>query len=161
MPSSYPKRAFRTPIDVLGNGRLHRAIVDLPESLSEPGRPAQTRVVFFEAPADGSPSSHLIKLLSIAWCMDAHDLAQRGMLTNVRTATELLEEGFGSVETSEMRVLETGAGGHALPAVGPDRIHYARRGDVDLFTTPRVAARLNELLDIVERAGCVNDTRHY
>lgn len=139
----------RTPVHVLGNGRLHRAIVDLPNGMTEPDRPLQSRIVFFEAPDDAHPSSHLYKVLSAAWCVDAVDLAQRGFITNVQSAQELLHE-CGFEAPGELGLFVTGAGGAALPAVGPERLHYARTHDVDLFTTPRVATRLQELLATIE-----------
>lgn len=46
----------------------------------------------------------------------------------------------------ELQLLEIGWRG----GVGPDNVHYARSEDVDLFVTPRVAARLRELLAIVD-----------
>lgn len=145
-PSLLPSHA---PVHVLGNGRLHRAIVDLPERMAEEDRPLQSRVVFFEAPAGAHPSDHLVKVLAATWCMDTEDLAGRGFIRNVSSATELLDaDEFGA--PGDLGLFVTGSGGYTQPAIGSERLHYARLRDVDLFTTPRVSARLHELLMAIE-----------
>jgi hypothetical protein len=57
----------RIPITALGNGVICRAIVSLPASLTEPDRPLQERVVFFEAPARQGAGRHLEKVLASVW----------------------------------------------------------------------------------------------
>lgn len=138
-----------TPVHLLGKGSLHRAIVDLPDGMTERDRPIQCRIVFFEVPPGAHPSSHLVAVLSANWCIDAARMAERGLITNVQSAYELLHEN-GHESAGEFGLFVTGAGGPSLPAIGPDRLHYARLHDVDLFTTPRVVARLQELLAAIE-----------
>lgn len=149
MPRNQDLAPRSTPVHLLGKGSLHRAIVDLPDGMTERDRPIQCRIVFFEVPAGAHPSSHLVKVLSATWCIDAADLAERGLITNVQSAHELLREN-GIEAPGDLGLFVTGAGGPSLPAVGPERLHFARTHDVDLFTTPRVTARLQELLTAIE-----------
>lgn len=132
-------------IAVLGNGRLHRAVVALPDAMGERDRGYQERIVFFEAPRIADAAAHLERLLAAAWCTDTRDWCERGFIYNVRALGELMERP-GQGATRELQLLEIGWGG----GVGPDNAHYARTEDVDLFVTPRVAARLRELLAIVD-----------
>lgn len=149
MPRHQDRAPRRTPVHLLGKGSLHRAIVDLPDDMTERDRPIQCRIVFFEVPAGAHASSHLAKVLSAAWCVDAVALAERGLITNVQSAQELLHEN-GIDAPDDLGLFVTGTGGPSLPAVGPERLHYARTHDVDLFTTPRVVTRLQELLAAIE-----------
>ncbi|MGU7843805.1 hypothetical protein ACV22V_30610 [Burkholderia sp. AW33-5] len=135
------------PITALGTGILHRAIVALPPELCEPGQ-YDERIVFFEAPSAESASAHLRQLLAVAWGVDTHDWSERGFIYNVHNPRELAERAFGAAAAGELRLLEIGGGNDG---VGPDRVYYARVDDVDLFVTPRVAARLRELLALVDQ----------
>lgn len=47
---------------VLGNGRLHRAVVALPDAMGERDRGYQERVVFFEALRTADAAVHLERL---------------------------------------------------------------------------------------------------
>ncbi|WP_157636849.1 hypothetical protein [Burkholderia ubonensis] len=135
-------------IDALGTGLLHRAVVALPDALCEPGQVASERIVFFEAPSPASAAAHLEQLLAAAWGVDTRGWTEHGCIYNLFDAHELIARAFGAAAAGELRVLEIGAG---PDGVGPDRVVYARAADVDLFVTPRVAARLRALLAIVER----------
>ncbi len=139
------------PITSLGNGILHRAIVSLPPRMTEPDRPLQERIVFFEAPTvPGCSGKYLENLLAAAWCVDTSGWYEKGFVYNINTAAEQFSYAFGPESTGELRLFETGRGGEVGLAVGPDRIHYARATDVDLLVSPRVAARLHELSDMIE-----------
>lgn len=153
-----PARTPSTP--ALASGTLHRAIVSLPLHLCEPNRPLQDRIVFFEAPHGARCDKHLETLLAAAWCEDTTDWCERGFIYNINTARELLRDwSIGNQASGDLRLFETGAGGDCAPAVGPDRIHYARAADVDMFVTPRVAARLRATLAHVEHLYDVEPTR--
>lgn len=137
------------PTALMGIGALHRAIVDLPAALAQPDRPLQSRVIFFEAPDGHRAKEHLVKILSTAWCMDASELDRQGLITSVLSAAEILHLSTLNV-AGDLVFFVTGAGGESIPAVGPERVHYARAHDVDLFTTPPVADRLQEALRLIE-----------
>lgn len=133
-------------------GRLHRAIVCLPSELCQRDRPMQERKVFFEANSYGGEARQLEALLAIAWNVDTTEWCERGFIYNLVSAHEVLRMGysFGPEETGNLRLLESGCGGDGDYAVGPDRIHYWRAADVDLFVTPAIAAHMHELLARVE-----------
>jgi hypothetical protein len=50
-------------VTALGNGVLHRAIVSLPEHMTERDHPMQERIVFFETPSSDTCARHLEQLL--------------------------------------------------------------------------------------------------
>lgn len=130
---------------------LQRAIVSLPPLLHEPERPMQDRIVFFEAYSD-ERASRLEQLLSLAWRIDATGWSEQGWIYNFSSAYERLHEGLSFLDKShgDLCMFDTGSGGDLPFAVGPDRTHFARRADVDLFVTPRLAARLLRALDVIE-----------
>lgn len=140
-------KAIPAPVSIagLGNGHLHRAVVALPDAMGERDRGYQERIVFFEAPRLADFAGHLERLLAAAWCIDTRGWCERGFIYNIRSLGELMERPAVGA-TRELQLLEIGWGG----GVGPDNAHYARTDDVDLFVTPRVAARLRELLAIVD-----------
>lgn len=138
----------RMPTALMGVGQLHRAIVDLPDSLAQPDRPLQARIIFFESPGDKPARDHLVQILSSAWCIDASELARRGMIS-VSSAAEILHQRDHGA-AGDLALFVIGSGGDSLPAVGLERLHYARAHDVDLFTTPRLTARLQETLRLIE-----------
>lgn len=140
----------RPPITDLATGTLYRAFVALPASMTEPDRPLQERVVFFEAPYNVDYAGHLEALLAKIWGVSTLDWCTRGYIYNITSATELMSWAFDAGQDSDLTLFETGSGGNGIEAVGPNRIHYARIGDVDLFVTPRVARRLLEALDAIE-----------
>lgn len=152
-PSLHRHPAIR-PVTALGNGILHRAIVALPSCMVGADRPLQERVVFFEAPSEFAAAAHLERLLASAWCTDTTQWAERGHIYNVEAVRERLHDerssSFAEPAAGELRLLDTGCGGDGPGAVGPDRIHFARAADVDLFVTPRVAERLRALLAQIE-----------
>ncbi|AIY44216.1 hypothetical protein LT85_p037 (plasmid) [Collimonas arenae] len=138
------------PITSLGSGILFRAIVSLPVVMADDSRVMQDRIVFFESPSRLEPGLRLEKLLAAIWCRDTENWCERGYIYNIDSVNGLFDRAFGDESTGELRLFETGSGGEVTPAVGPDRIHYARENEVDLFVTPRVAGRLRELLDAIE-----------
>lgn len=139
------------PITSIGNGFLHRAIVSLPPRMTEPDRPLQERIVFFEAPTTPCRSGeYLEKLLAAAWCVDTTGWCERGFIYNINSAADQYSYAFGQESSGELRLFETGRGGEVGLAVGQDRIHYARAADVDLLVSPRVATRLHELSGMIE-----------
>lgn len=144
------KRWFNT----MGVGQLHRAYVSLPAHLTEAERPLQERVVFFEAPAGVKPWQHLEALLRAAWCEDTTDWCERGFVYNVTSARELFDEGASCSEPParihgyDLRLFECGWGGR--DGIGAEHIHYSRTVDIDLFVTPRVAARLQIAMAEIE-----------
>lgn len=138
---------LRAPVSIsrLSNGRLHRAVVALPDAMGEPGRGYQERIVFFEAKGTADAALQLEHLLAMAWCCDTAGWVEDGAIYNIRAIDELMERPAADA-TRELQLLEIGWGG----GVGPDQAHYARTDDVDLFVTPRVGARLRELHAIVD-----------
>lgn len=153
-PRKLPASAFigrRAPITSLCTGSLHRAIVELPEALTTPEYPLQERVVFFEVPANREDGrTYLRELLSKAWAVDTADWAHHGLISGVASLHELVTQSFGDSAHEDIRLFETGAGGNGPEAVGFERVHYARAHTVDLFVSPRVAARLNEAMAVIE-----------
>lgn len=102
--------AVPVTIAVLGNGRLHRAVVALPDAMGERDRGYQERLVFFEAPrtaATDDAAAHLERLLAAAWCTDTRDWCERGFIYNVRALGELKERP-GQGATRELQLLEIG-----------------------------------------------------
>lgn len=154
-----PPQARRIPIHALGNGVLHRAIVSLPRHMTERDRPLQERFIFFEAPSRQGACQYLERLLATAWCTDTADWGELGLIYNIDDAAELQRSRYGADETGELSVLECGCGGDGIEAVGEHRVHYARDRDVDVFTTPRVAVRLRELLAQVDHLYEVEPAR--
>jgi hypothetical protein len=138
-----PIRAIRT--SSLTTGVLYRADGALPDALCRSRDAYDERTVFFEAPRGKNEAAHLEQLLSAAWCVDTQGWAEDGVIYNIYSATELHARNTDPV--AELGLLDIGGG---TDGVGPNKAYYARPSDVDLFVTPRVAARLGELLTIVE-----------
>ncbi|HFT8010360.1 TPA: hypothetical protein ACU9T0_006020 [Burkholderia cenocepacia] len=101
--------------------------------------------MFFEAPRGKDEAAHLEQLLSTAWCVDTQGWAEDGAIYNIYSAAELYER--NPDPTADLGLLDIGGG---TDGVGPAKAYYARTPDVDLFVTPCVAARLRELLAIVD-----------
>lgn len=129
------------PIPYLGNGILHRAVVTLPALMVRGEDAFEERIVFFECPNSMQSAKHLESLLSVAWCVNAENWREDEYIYNLRSIHELKGETFSSDSTTELYLLETGSGGNGITAIGPDRIHYARESQVDIFVTPRVAGK--------------------
>lgn len=141
----------RPRITELGNGKLYRAIVALPDFMTELDQPLQERVVFFEVPHGVDYAGyHLESLLAKVWCVDTLNWCNRGTIYNIFTVAELEKWAFDRVQINDLTLFEIGAGGDGINAICPNRIHYARVGRVDLFVTPRVARRLQDALDTIE-----------
>ncbi|CAG2382988.1 MULTISPECIES: hypothetical protein [Burkholderia] len=147
-------KAVERPIltTALTTGTLYRAFVVLPDALCQSRGSYEERTVFFEAPRGADEAAHLQRLLAHAWCVDTQDWAEDGAIYNIYSAAELYAD--KTDPTVDLRLLDIGGG---PDGVGPTKAYYARTADVDLFVTPRVAARLRELLAIVdsfyEKAG--------
>ncbi|WP_457425623.1 hypothetical protein [Roseateles sp. P5_E7] len=129
---------------------LHRAFVSLPDALTSRDRPLRDRKVFFEAPLNADRHAYLEQLLASAWCTDTTDWADRGYIYNCESAYDMASASFAAGDdVGDLCLFETGAGGDM--GVGPERIHYARAADVDLFVPPLTADRLRSTLEIIER----------
>lgn len=126
------------PTEVLGEG-LRALDAEPPE-----------RFVFFEAPPLVDPGLHIEKLLSAAWCIDCSTWIERGRIYGLETGRALLASSYGAVDMGELSLFEIGAGGGPHEAIGPDEIRYARLHEVDIFVTPRVAARLQQHISTIE-----------
>jgi len=137
-------------ITALANGVLYRAIVTLPNFMIEPEQPFEERIVFYEASGKEDYGRHLEALLAKAWCIDTINWCDQGFIANIYSAEELLSEGCNAGRENDLALFEIGWGGKGIDAVGPDAIHYARKGRVDLFVTPRVARRLHDALDAID-----------
>lgn len=149
-----PAAPRRQSVTSLTRGHLCRAIVSLPDCLCEHDRPIQDRIVFFERPnftMEGA-RAHLASLLKAAWGVDTSGWGMSDShIYNINSLGELLEFSYASEGMDpELRMFETGCGGGLSFSVGPDRVHYARPKDVDLFVTPKAAARLQEHLSTIE-----------
>ncbi|MBJ9594142.1 hypothetical protein [Burkholderia seminalis] len=146
-------KAIERPIQTTGltTGTLYRAFVVLPDALRQRDSYGE-RTVFFETPRGKDEATHLEQLLAHAWCVDTRGWAEDGAIYNIYSAAELYAD--KTDPAVDLRLLDIGGGSDG---VGPTKAYYARTPDVDLFVTPRVAARLRELLAIVdsfyEKAG--------
>lgn len=139
-----------SPITVIARGKLMRAFVSLPSGMCEADRPLQERIVFFESTSTDSCARDLEQLLALAWRVDTTNWSDLGYIYNIYSAQELLSSGDQASGAGELVLLEVGSGGDDPLAVGPDRIHYARSHNIDLFVSPRVNTRLRELMAAVE-----------
>lgn len=136
---------------VAGNARLYRAIVTLPQHMSN-GR-LEERIVFFESKSDQGVGGHLEALLEKAWCVDTKGWCEDGCIYNINSARELHDHSINDTDgPSDLMLFEIGGGGTGIEAIGPNRTHYAHADTVDLFVTPRVARRLRDALDAIEVA---------
>lgn len=137
-------------ITALANGVLYRAIVTLPNFMAERDQPYDERIVFYEAPGKEDYGRHLEALLAKTWCLDTINWCHQGFIYNIYSAEELLSERSKAGQENDLALFEIGWGGKGIDAVGPEAIHYARKGRVDLFVTPRVARRLQDALDAID-----------
>jgi hypothetical protein len=128
----------------LATGTMYRAFVVLPDALCRSHGAFEERTVFFEAPRGVDEAAHLQRLLAHAWCVDTQNRAEDGAIYNLYSAVEHYAD--KTDPAIDLRPLDIGAG---PDGVGPTKAYYSRTPDVDLFVTPRVAARLRELLAIV------------
>lgn len=135
--------AHQLPTVDLARGRLHRAIVSLPQSMCKREQPFQERIVFFEGPAQGA-GEHLATLLGLVWGVNTTDWCARGLIYNVSSARELIVENLS--DSQDARLLEIGWGGD-IP------IHYACSADVDMLVTPQVKERLQAGLRATAATG--------
>lgn len=136
------------------NLNLHRAIVSLPERLSERDRYGQDRVVFFEPPRGVHAGAHLAQILTLAWGLTEDD-HHAGCIYNVCAEGEVLNDYGIDDSAGDMRLFATGSGGKVGGlrfGTDPVRIHFARAADVDLFVTPRTHKRLAAALNSIEVA---------
>lgn len=140
---------FRKKMQIVaaGQGVLHRAVVAVPDHMVEESL-YEERLVFFEVPPGGDRSAHLIALLALAWCTDTADWSERGIIYNIHSLYEMREDSLDPDDETGLYLFETGAGGEE--GFGPRRIHYAKRHDVTVMVTPRVARRLDRVLDLLQ-----------
>jgi hypothetical protein len=125
---------------------LFRAFVRPPVP---PGAPARDeRIVFFDTTRPTDPAGDLERQLAEAWGETTVDWSRSGAIAVVESHARLVEIGTSADPT--LRVLETGIGGDGPYAVGPERIHYARAGDVDVLVDGAARAKLEAALATVE-----------
>lgn len=96
----------------LGNGRLHRAVVVLPDAMGEPGRGYQERIVFFEVRGTTDAALHLERLLATASCCDTTGWCEDGAIYNIKPINELMERPATDA-ARELQLLEIGWGARA------------------------------------------------
>ncbi|WP_159917849.1 hypothetical protein [Pantoea sp. 18069] len=132
------------PAHFLAHGRLHRAIVSLPQHMCPSDEPLHERIVFFDVPSPGNAGLYLVTLLAAAWNVDAEDWRENGLVYNVRPARDLFEEGMSADENA--RLFEMGWD-------GPQGVSYAEPRRVDLFVAPALKARLQATIDHLAREG--------
>lgn len=133
------------------SGQLHRAYVYPPDSIRRETDSRWTRTVFFEVPwgHTGSRGAYLQQLLASVWHVDAQLLDD--CIENIHTERELLDgASFGEPKLGDLCLLASGCGGTTWPAVGPDRVHYESAENIDLFVSPRNAARIHAALQRIE-----------
>lgn len=146
-----PTNFLQRPATLAGNARLYRAIVSLPERMTN-GR-LEERVVFFESQTEEGVGAHLEALLEKVWCVDTKGWCEDGYIYNVNSARELHEQSVNDTNgPNDLMLFETGAGGNGIEAIGPNRTHYAQADVVDMFVTPRISRRLRDALDAIELA---------
>lgn len=135
------------PITAIANGILYRAMVSLPTFMTDSDRPLQERVVFFESDSMTGCGVYLESLLARAWCIDTANWCEREFIYNVFSVDDLRRNSLCSGPSNDIQLFEIGAG---VMGIGPNKIHYARAHDVDLFVSPRVARRLRDALDTID-----------
>lgn len=142
---------LRQPATLAGNARLYRAIVSLPQHMTNGS--FEERIVFFESRIDKNVGAYLESLLEKVWCIDTAGWCEDGYIYNINSARELHEQSSNdSAGPSDLMLFETGSGGVGIQAIGPNRTHYAQADVVDFFVTPRVARRLRDALEAIELA---------
>lgn len=127
-------RENQQPVSNLGHTVVYRAFVLLSGYIQD-----AERVVFFECEKNQNKGVYLANLLNMVWSLpddNANKWLEHGDIYNIYSVQELMEINLS--DDPELRVLETGS--------GPDGIHYAAQCDVDLFVTPKVAQRLQDLV---------------
>jgi hypothetical protein len=153
------KPAF-PPIRILARGGLYRGLVELPAESHQAliGGDAHEglfeRHIFFERPASDkrAPAVVLRDLLATVWGTDTSAWLDRGLICNVRSAKEQIETWSVSTSTPEdWKLFECGFGSKVL-GVGPELVHYCREDEVDIYTSPKVAARLRIISHEIETA---------
>lgn len=136
LPGSHPN-----PAHYLAHGRLYRAIVLLPDAMCESDRPLQERWVFFDCPAATHPGFHLEALLSLAWNISTTGWCERGVVYDIKEASDLIAQGDANDDTALFE-----------RSFGPEGTEHVSPHDVDYFCTPRVRSRL-ELALLHARVG--------
>lgn len=126
---------------------LHRAIITLPEFLSEPNTPAPERVVFFDS-APYSAYRRLEQLADTVWRVASSSWGQVCFLQDLVSEDSLLgANAKGSAETGDLRLLELGTS--FFDARGA---RYATAEETVLLVDPRNHARLTKALAAAAQA---------
>ena len=148
------------PIRILARGQLYRGLVELPTESHRAliGNDADDgmfeRHVFFERDAldEREPAVVLRDLLATVWGIDTSDWLDRGLICNVRSAKEQIETwSVGDSTPEDWRLFECGFGS-AFLGVGPELVHYCRADEFDVYTSPKIAARLRIISNEIETA---------
>ncbi|TAL00151.1 MAG: hypothetical protein EPO09_00085 [Aquabacterium sp.] len=116
----------------------------------------EERVVFFEADFTCKASSQLEFILQDLWQVDTEGWTEQGHIYNYDLVSARLREDHSD---GELHVLAVGWGGDSPCAIGVDRVHYVQRSRADLFVSPRVARRIHELFDEIERLRAAEPAR--
>jgi hypothetical protein len=115
---------------------LHRAIIELPGYMNEPGREKTERLVFFESPSQHA-YQRLVQLADTVWLIASSAWGHTCTLQDLRSEAALLnaEDGEGPA-TGDLRLLKVGYGWDRNGA------RYASANDCTLLVEPRTQARL-------------------
>lgn len=127
-----PRPAAAGPVHWHAHNTLYRAIVSLPQALCPRDEPLHERIVFFDGPRK-NPGEYLETLLAHAWHTDTIGWCHDGLIYNLQSAAELVEQGLS--EDRNARLLETGWG-------GPEGISYAEAPRTDFFVAPELRKKL-------------------
>lgn len=149
MPNTKTRqRDSADPLDVrcMAQGQLFRAIVSLPQHLCPRSEPLHERIVFIDAPTRSHAAQRLTSVLDAAWSVESETWFDDGLIYNLQSAHDLVDEGLS--EALDARLFELSWG-------GPEQIGYAQPGRVDLFLAPVLKARLQAVLDTLPQAGAV------
>ena len=132
------------PAYYAAQGRLYRAIVSLPQRLCPRDEPLHERIVFFDGPKQEHAATYLCDLLALAWGVDTTHWCEDGLIYNIQSAPELVEQNESA--NIDARLFEMGWG-------GPEGVVYADPDRVDLLVAPVLKARLQSVLGQLAREG--------
>lgn len=148
MPADFLASFVR--IEHLTQRKLFRALVLVPGEITSGDCSFEERTVFFEADIHQEPGNALATLLQHAWGINSCNWNAHSWISQIISCAELRLMTSSLDKGLELHVLEWSRGGRTPDAIGPHGIYYARASEIDLFVTPKVAARLAELIAEVE-----------
>lgn len=125
---------------------LHRAIIELPAYMNEPGRETNERLVFFESPSQHA-YQRLVQLADAVWLIASSAWGHTCTLQDLRSESALLNADSGdSLSTGDLRLLKVGYGWSRNGA------RYATANDCTLLVEPKTQARLLAALAAAAKA---------